>query len=169
MKKVLIVPFCLFILTGCTNLSLSPIKTISCAKTTVDEDTDYETKEASTIKYRDNELLYISSQISMETDPEYLDFSLSMYDSVMALYDDIDGIDYTVEKEGNNKLITTFVIDYENMDIEEFTNTMNELVTDMDSGDGTDTVEADLDYIKDNKPLYDLYLEDMEADGYVCK
>lgn len=132
MKKILILLLlCFFFITGCgTNNNL--IGTLECSKESTDED-GYKTIDKMTVTYKNNVVTNVKQISTMETDPDFIELSLSFGNAFAEKLNVVDGINVKYSKENDDTIKYTMDIDYAKVDINEIKNALGDLFDEEDS------------------------------------
>lgn len=140
-------------LSGC---STSSDKTMTCTKSETDED-GYKTEDTIKINYnKDNYVTKVSSTSTLETDESYVDMTIGFLKEFETKFNEIGGINYSISKEGNNKIKLVLGIDYEKLDVDKLKEA---------AGDGLDLSLVDSN---DTHVTIEEFKKN-ELEGYICK
>lgn len=140
-------------LSGC---STSSEKTMTCTKSETDED-GYKTEDTIKINYnKDNYVTKVSSTSTLETDESYVDMTIGFLKEFETKFNEIGGINYSISKEGNNKIKLVLGIDYEKLDVDKLKEA---------AGDGLDLSLVDSN---DTHVTIEEFKKN-ELEGYICK
>ena len=91
--------------------------TLVCSKT-IEEDDQKET-ETYEIVSKDNLIKKVTVTSVSEMDSETIDFTISFSELLTKAFNEVDGIDMTFSKEGDNTLKSVMSIDYEKINMEQ--------------------------------------------------
>ena len=137
------------------NNPLSSTKEITCTRESKDED-GYKTTDTMLITTKGKKKKKVTSTSVTETDPEYVDFTVSFGEAFAETFNKIEGMEMSYTKEGTNSVKMTLSVDYEKLDPTQIKDTLGEL------------------YDEDDSSLYnskDLSFEEFEKEsleGYTC-
>lgn len=173
MKKILMGYFIAMILlfsTGCGNNNSTETTsknddrtgTLICTKNETDSD-DYSINETITIKYEENIVKNVTSSTIMQTDPEYLDMTLSLSSALSEQFNDIDGMNYKISKKDDSHIETLVEVDYDKIDIDK----LNELISSFNDGQETNS-DSFINNIKNKNLTLDDY-KSQNLNDYICK
>ena len=136
MKKlgIIFTAFLLLLVTGCSfgnkannndnnsnnsgNTNTNGVKTMTCTKEEVDEYND-KTTETMVITYNSNKVLTVKQTALSEMDPEDLAFSYGFASIFVSAFNNIDGMEVSISKIGDNKMETVMNIDYDQLNLEQ--------------------------------------------------
>lgn len=131
MKKILIVLLvCCFIITGC-GTNDNQIGKLECSKESIDED-GYKTIDNMTVTYKNNEVTNVSQTTLTETDPEFIEFSLTFGNAFAEKLNVVDGINVKYSKENEKTIKYTMDIDYAKVDVNDVKNALGDLFDEED-------------------------------------
>lgn len=147
-------------ITGCSDKkeNNSVEEKLTCTKSETDED-GYKTDETVVVTYKDNYVTKVDSTFLMETDPEYLEMTIGFMQVFTEAFNQVEGMNYTVSKEGDSKIKQNITIDYEKLDVDK----MKELFSDSEDSEDSffinpDETHVTIDEFKEN-----------DLEGYTCK
>ena len=144
LSKLVIAFVFIFLITGCRkeNVSLSKDKTITCTKTTTDED-GYKTEDKMEITYKDSKITKVKDTNVSETDPEMIDFTYTLMTGFAETFNKINGLNVTYTKEDNNKIKFIMNVDYSNLNVESIKENLGELYNEEESFYGDPDITID--------------------------
>lgn len=144
LSKLVIAFVFIFLITGCgkENIGLSKEKTITCTKTTTDED-GYKTEDKMEITYKDSKITKVKDTNVSETDPEMIDFTYTLMTGFAETFNKINGLNVTYTKEGNNKIKFVMNVDYSNLNVESIKENLGELYNEEESFYGDSDITID--------------------------
>ena len=136
-----------------SNEKKDEIATLVCTQTT-EEDGEKETTTFE-ITSKNNIVKKVTNSTTAEVDEESLDLVISLSESMMKAYNEVDGIDASVSKEGKNSFKISLTVDYDALNVEQAKEKLGE---DFDADDflAEKNMTVD-DFIKEN------------AEGFDCK
>lgn len=171
MKKILIgslISFMILFSTGCnnntTNKNVNKVKddnsdTLVCTKSETDED-NMTTEDTIKIQYKNNIVKNVESSTIIQTLPEYLDMSISLSQTLIEKFNEVNGLNYKVSKKDDSHIETTISVDYNKIDVDK----LNELL----STDEEEENNTFINSIKNKNLTLDEY-KTQNLDGYSCK
>ena len=144
LSKLVIAFVFIFLITGCgkENVSLSKEKSITCTKTTTDED-GYKTEDKMEITYKDSKITKVKDTNVTETDPEMIDFTYTLMTGFAETFNKINGLNVTYTKEDNNKIKFVMNVDYSNLNVESIKENLGELYNEEESFYGDSDITID--------------------------
>lgn len=89
------------------------------------------------VAYKNNIVKKVENTLDVETDPEYIDFTIGFSQLFFARFNEIEGIEATVEKN-ENSILQIFKVDYDNLDfnaLEELTEDLSENLLEDENND----------------------------------
>lgn len=148
-----------FLLTGCNNesniLSGGNSGTKTCSKTTTDED-GYKTTDTMVITYKNDKVAKVENSNISEMDPDYVDFTLNIGQSLVETFNKFKGIEAACTKEDDNVVKMDLNVDFTKIDIDNIKETLGELYSEENAFYSKSDITVD-DFISKN------------LDGYTCK
>lgn len=170
MKKIIVVlllgGILLFSVSACSkdndNLLKSKSKngTLVCTRKTIDED-NYATNETMSVTYKNNIVKKVENKFDIEMDPEYIDFTIGFAQLFFTSFNEIEGIEATIEKK-ENSILQLFKVDYDNLDLKALEELMKDLSEDGNSDDSY------ISKIKNKNLTLDEFKSD-NLNDYECK
>ena len=162
-NKLLVIALLLSLLlvTGCGSKSsgggglFNSNKTMTCTKESTDDE-GYKVTDTMKVTYNSSKVLKVETTNISETDPTYIDLALSFGQLFAASFNEIDGIDVSYTKEGDNKLKVTTAVEYGKINLEQIKNVLGDLYSEEDSL-----------YGKKDYTIDDFKAENLE--GYTCE
>jgi len=173
MKKLLAIVICLVMIIGVTacgnennnssksNKKSAGSETLTCVKTEVDEDGN-KTEEKVVVKTKKGIVQKVNQTTIMETESEYIEMSLTMFEGFVAKFNEVKGITMKAEKQGENVIKQEIEIDYNKLDIAAIKKVVEELFGDL----AKDSDSLLTSFEKDQLTFENFQAENLE--GYTC-
>lgn len=156
-KKMLLSLMTIFAVVGLTGCSTSSNKVMTCTKTETDED-GYKTEETIKVSYgKDKYVTNIDATAIIEADESYTDMMIGFMQAFGEEFNKIGGINYSISKEGNNKVKQVISVDYKNLDVDKLKEIAGE------DGDSTIIVNPNETHVTIDE------FKKNELEGYTCK
>lgn len=136
-----------------SNEKKDEIATLVCTKT-IEEDGEKET-DTFEITSKNNIVKKVTNSTTAEVDEESLDLVISLSESMVKAYNEVDGMEASVTKEGSNAFKVSITVDYDAFNVEQ---AKEKLGDDFDGEDFAEEKNMTVDeFVKKN------------AEGYECK
>lgn len=125
MKKIYylgILGILLFTVTGCG----STTKTMTCTKTSTDED-GYKTTDTLEVTAKEDKVIKVIDTNVSEVDPNYLDFTFNLSSGLSETINKVDGMNVVYTKEDNNKIKFVMTVDFTKLNTESIKDAFGDL------------------------------------------
>lgn len=135
--------------------------TLVCTKNTTDED-GFTTDETMTIEYKNNIVKNVNDSSVIQTDSEYIDFTISIGQALAEQFNSIDGMSYQFSKKDDSHINAVINVDYDKIDVDK----LKELASEFD--DEESNSNNFISSIKNKNLTLDEF-KSQNLDGYSCK